>query len=226
MDWQAIALSLRLATSTTLLLVTIGLPLAYWLATTRWRGRFLVEAIVALPIVLPPTVLGYYVLVAIGPHSPLGGFYEWLTGGRLAFSFQGLLLASVLYSLPFAVQPFTAAFRGVDPILIQASLNAGASPWRTFWRITMPLAWHGILAGIVLSFAHTLGEFGVVLMVGGNIPGETRTVSVAIYDQVQTLDYAAAGRTSLFLLAVSFIVLSITYALQRNFRLSPLLNPR
>lgn len=226
MDWTSIALSAKLSACTAVLLLVLGLPIAWWLATTAWRGRIFVEAVVALPLVLPPTVLGYYVLVGLGPRSLLGGWYETLTGSLLPFSFQGLLIASVLYSLPFAVQPFTAAFRGVDPILIQASLNAGASPWRTFWRITMPLAWHGILAGIVLSFAHTLGEFGVVLMVGGNIPGETRTVSVAIYDHVQTLDYTAAGRTSLFLLAVSFVVLSITYALQRNFRLSPLLNPR
>jgi molybdate transport system permease protein len=226
MDWTSIALSARLSACTALLLLLCGLPIAWWLATTRWRGRIFVEAVVALPLVLPPTVLGYYVLVGLGPRSFLGQWYETLTNNLLPFSFEGLLIASVLYSLPFAVQPFTAAFRGVDPILIEASLNAGASPWHTFWRVTLPLAWHGILAGMVLSFAHTLGEFGVVLMVGGNIPGETRTVSVAIYDQVQTLDYAAAGRTSLFLLAVSFVVLSITYALQRNFRLSPLLNPR
>jgi molybdate transport system permease protein len=226
MDWTSIALSARLSACTAVLLLLFGLPIAWWLATTRWRGRIFVEAIVALPLVLPPTVLGYYVLVGLGPRSFLGRWYETLTHNLLPFSFEGLLIASVLYSLPFAVQPFTAAFRGVDPILIEASLNAGASPWSTFWRISLPLAWHGILAGMVLSFAHTLGEFGVVLMVGGNIPGETRTVSVAIYDHVQTLDYAAAGRTSLFLLAVSFVVLSITYALQRNFRLSPLLNPR
>jgi molybdate transport system permease protein len=226
MDWHSIALSARLSAWTAILLLVLGLPIAWWLATTRWRGRIFVEAVVALPLVLPPTVLGYYVLVGLGPRSFLGRWYEAITHNLLPFSFEGLLIASVLYSLPFAVQPFTAAFRGIDPIFIQASLNAGASPWRTFWRITMPLAWHGILAGIVLSFAHTLGEFGVVLMVGGNIPAETRTVSVAIYDHVQTLDYAAAGRTSLFLLAVSFVVLSLTYALQRNFRLSPLLNPR
>ena len=226
MDWNAIVLSAKLSLCTAALLLVFGLPIAWWLATTRWRGRIFAEAIVALPLVLPPTVLGFYVLIGLGPQSLLGGWYEALTKRVLPFSFPGLLIASVLYSLPFAVQPFTAAFRGVDPSLISASLNVGASPWRTFWRVTLPLAWHGILAGIVLSFAHTLGEFGVVLMVGGNIPGETRTVSIAIYDHVQSLDYAAAGRTSLFLLCVSFVVLSITYALQRNFRLSPLLNPR
>ena len=226
MDWNAIALSAKLSLCTATLLLIFGLPIAWWLATTRWRGRIFAEAIVALPLVLPPTVLGFYVLIGLGPQSLLGNWYEALTKRVLPFSFPGLLIASVLYSLPFAVQPFTAAFRGVDPSLISASLNVGASPWRTFWRVTMPLAWPGILAGIVLSFAHTLGEFGVVLMVGGNIPGETRTVSIAIYDHVQSLDYAAAGRTSLFLLCVSFVVLSITYALQRNFRLSPLLNPK
>ena len=226
MDWNAIVLSAKLSLCTATLLLICGLPIAWWLATTRWRGRIFAEAIVALPLVLPPTVLGFYVLIGLGPQSLLGNWYEALTMRVLPFSFPGLLIASVLYSLPFAVQPFTAAFRGVDPLLISASLNVGASPWRTFWRVTLPLAWPGILAGIVLSFAHTLGEFGVVLMVGGNIPGETRTVSIAIYDHVQSLDYAAAGRTSFFLLCVSFVVLSVTYALQRNFRLSPLLNPK
>ena len=218
MDWTAIALTARLAGCTALLLLFAGLPLARWLATTRWRGRVFVEAVVALPLVLPPTVLGYYVLVALGPHSPLGAWYERLAGSRLPFTFGGLLIASSLYSLPFAVQPFTAAFRTVDAHLVEASDNLGASPWQTFWRVVVPLAWPGLLAGMVLSFAHTLGEFGVVLMVGGNIPGVTRTVSVAIYDEVQSLNYAAAGRTSLFLLLVSFLVLSVTYALQRNFR--------
>ena len=218
MDWTTILLTARLSGCTALLLLLTGLPLAWWLATTRWRGRIFIEAVVALPLVLPPTVLGYYVLVALGPHSALGGWYERLAGSRLPFTFGGLLIASSLYSLPFAVQPFTAAFRTVDAQLVEVSRNLGASPWQTFRRVVMPLAWPGLLAGMVLSFAHTLGEFGVVLMVGGNIPGETRTVSVAIYDQVQSLDYAAAGRTSLFLLLVSFLVLSVTYALQRNFR--------
>ncbi len=219
MDWTAIALTARLSGCTALMLLVTGLPLAWWLATTRWRGRLFVEAVVALPLVLPPTVLGYYVLVALGPHGVLGGWYETLAGSRLPFTFGGLLVASSLYSLPFAVQPFTAAFRAVDPRLVEASRSLGASPWHTFRRIVVPLAWPGLLAGMVLSFAHTLGEFGVVLMVGGNIPGVTRTVSIAIYDQVQGLDYAGAGRTSLFLLVVSFLVLSLTYALQRNLRL-------
>ena len=217
MDWQAIWLSLKLAGLTTLILVGLGLPMAWWLATTRRRFKFLVEAVVALPIVLPPTVLGFYVLVAIGPHSPLGQAYTALTGSRLPFSFQGLLLASVLYSMPFAVQPFAAALATVNRHFIEASWCLGVSPLSTFFRVTLPLAWPGILTGIVLSFAHTLGEFGVVLMIGGNLPGVTRTVSVSIYDNVQALDYAAANQTSLLLLLFSFAVLAITYSLQRKF---------
>jgi molybdate transport system permease protein len=216
MDWQAIGLSLRLSACTTLVLVVFGLPLAYWLANTRWRGRFLIEAIVALPIVLPPTVLGFYVLMAIGPLSPLGRSYESLFGHRLPFTFQGLLVASVLYSLPFAVQPFTSGFAAVDRRLVEASWCIGASKLATFFRVALPLAWPGVLAGMVLSFAHTVGEFGVVLMIGGNIPGQTRTVSVSIYDEVQALNYAAANQTSLVLLIFSFAVLAVTYGLQRR----------
>ena len=226
MDWGAIALTARLSACTSVALLILGLPIAWWLANTRWRGRMLVEAFVALPLVLPPTVLGYYVLVALGPRTWLGQAYQKLSGHTLPFSFEGLLVASILYSLPFAVQPFTAGFRSIDPHLVQASLNIGASPWRTFWKVMVPLAWPGIISGMVLSFAHTLGEFGVVLMVGGNIPNATRTVSISIYDQVQSLNYAAATQTSLFLLVASFLVLSITYALQRNFRFTTLLNPR
>jgi molybdate transport system permease protein len=217
MDWSAIGLSLRLAAGTTLLLVAAGLPVAWWLANTRWRGKFLVEAIVALPIVLPPTVLGFYVLMAIGPLSPLGRFYESVVGHRLPFTFQGLLIASVLYSLPFAVQPFTSGFAAVDRRLLEASWCLGESQWATFWRVALPVAWPGVLTGIVLSFAHTLGEFGVVLMIGGNIPGVTRTVSISIYDEVQALQYADANRTALALLVFSFAVLAVTYALQRRF---------
>lgn len=216
MDWQAIWLSLRLAACATLVLLVLGLPLGYWLASTRWRGRFLIEALVALPILLPPTVLGFYVLMAIGPLSPLGQFYESLFGHRLPFTFQGLLIASVLYSLPFAVQPFASGFAAVDRRMLEASWCLGVSRIATFWRVALPLAWPGVLTGIVLSFAHTLGEFGVVLMIGGNIPGQTRTISISIYDQVQALDYAAANRTSLALLVFSFAVLAITYGLQRR----------
>ena len=218
MDWQAIALSVRLATWTAVLLFLFGVPIAAWLAFSRWRFKFLVQSVVALPLVLPPTVLGFYLLVALGPASPLGRAYGAITGGTLPFSFSGLLVASVLYSLPFAVQPFAAAFAAVDRRLIEASWSLGISRPRTFLRVVLPLSRHGIVAGVVLSFAHTLGEFGVVLMVGGNLAGRTRTASIAIYDQVQALDYASAGRTALLLLAVSFVGLAITYGLQRTRR--------
>jgi len=215
-DWSAIVLSLRLAAATTLILLVVGLPLASWLAFSHRRGRWVVDALVALPLVLPPTVLGFYVLVALGPRSPIGRAYETFTGGAIVFSFQGLLVASVLYSLPFAVQPFSAAFAAVDARLIEASWTLGVSRFATFIRVVLPLSVRGLIVGMVLSFAHTIGEFGVVLMIGGNIPGATRTVSISIYDAVQALDYQAAARTSLALLAVSFVILSITYALQRS----------
>jgi molybdate transport system permease protein len=197
-------------------LVAIGIPIAYWVAFSRWKWKFLVEAMVALPIVLPPTVLGFYVLVAIGPASPAGRAYASLFGRGLPFSFEGLLVASVIYSLPFAVQPFSAGFSAVDRRLIEASWCVGVSPATTFTRVVLPLSLPGLVTGMVLSFAHTLGEFGVVLMVGGNVPGVTRTVSISIYDAVQALDYAAASRTSLLLLAVSFAILATTYSLQRS----------
>src|SRR5580765_104934 len=216
MDWTAIALSLRLAASTTAILLALGLPVAYWLTYSRRRWKFLVEAVVALPLVLPPTVLGFYLLLAIGPRSPLGAIYAKLTGGMLPFSFQGLLLASVLYSFPFTVQPVAAAFAGVDRKLLEASWCLGVSRAATFRRVIVPLALPGIATGAILSFAHTLGEFGVVLMVGGNIAGVTRTVSISIYDQVQALNYSAASQTALFLLLVSFAVLAVTYGLQRR----------
>ena len=217
MDWQAIGLSLRLSACTTLLLLAFGLPLAYWLANTRWPGKFFIEAVVALPIVLPPTVLGFYVLMAIGPHSPLGRFYESLFGHRLPFTFQGLLVASVLYSLPFAVQPFTSGFAAVDRRMMEASWCLGVGKLGTFFRVALPLAWPGVLTGMVLSFTHTLGEFGVVLMIGGNLPGGTRTVAISIYDQVQSLNYAAANQTSAALLLFSFTTLVVTYGCQRKF---------
>ena len=216
MDTAALRLSFQLAALTTLALLVIGLPLAHWLATTRWRGRVLVEAVVALPLVLPPTVLGFYLLVAFGPRTGLGRAWAELFGSPLPFSFGGLLVASVIYGLPFAVQPFTAALSRVEPALIEASHSLGVSRIGTFARVSLPLAAPGILAGCVLAFAHALGEFGVVLMVGGNIPGETRTLSIAIFNDVEQLDYAAAGRTSLLLLAVSFVVLVVTYTLQSD----------
>jgi molybdate transport system permease protein len=216
MDLQALRLSLALAAATTVALLVIGLPLAAWLATSRWRFKALIEAVVALPLVLPPTVLGFYLLVAMGPRSPLG--HAWVTafGRPLAFSFEGLLVASILYGLPFAVQPFAASLASVDRRLVEASHSLGASRLRTFLRVSLPLAAPGVLAGAILTFAHALGEFGVVLMVGGNIAGETRTLSISIFDSVEQLDYAAAGQTALFLLAVSFSVLVLTYSLRRR----------
>jgi molybdate transport system permease protein len=216
MDLEALTLSAELAACTTGILLVVGLPLAWWLATSRWRARFLVEAVVALPLVLPPTVLGFYLLTGLGPHSPLGQLFEAVAGHPFPFSFAGLLVASVLYSLPFAVQPFAGALASVDRRFIDASYTLGVSPLATFFRVTLPLAWPGVLAGAVLTFAHTLGEFGVVLMVGGNIPGRTRTLSVAIFDHVEALEYGAAHRTAGLLLAISFAVLALVYALQRR----------
>jgi len=215
-DWQAFALTMELATLVTIVLTVAGLPVAYWITYSRWRWKFLAEAVVALPIVLPPTVLGFYVLLALGPRSPLGRAWQILTGHTLAFTFTALAIGSVLYSLPFAVQPFAASFAAVDARLLAASATLGASRPRTFFRIVMPLSVSGLVTGMALSFAHTLGEFGVVLMVGGNIPGVTRTVSIDIYDKVQALDYAGANATALVLLAICFVVLSLVYATNRK----------
>jgi molybdate transport system permease protein len=216
MDYEALRLSLVLAAVTTVALLVIGLPLAEWLASSRRRWIFLVEAIVALPLVLPPTVLGFYLLFALGPRSPIGHAFESVAGHPFPFSFEGLLVASILYSLPFAVQPFAAALAGVDQRLVEAAHTLGASRLSTFLRVKLPLARNGIVAGSVLAFAHTLGEFGVVLMVGGNIAGQTRTLSIALFDQVEALEYGAAHRTAAFLLALSFGVLVLVYALQRR----------
>jgi len=216
MNWTAIFLTVRLALLVSAALVAIGLPIAYWIAFSRRRWKFLVEAVVALPLVLPPTVLGFYVLVALGRSSPVGRAYQEWTGRTLAFSFEGILIGSILYSLPFAVQPFAAGFAAVDRRLIAASWTLGASRLKTFFRVILPLSAASLVTGIVLSFAHTMGEFGVVLMVGGDIPGVTRTVSIDIFDQVQALDYAAANRTAVGLLIFSFVVLSAVYALNRT----------
>lgn len=225
MDWQAVGLSLRLGVATTVVLVVIGMPIAYWLARSRRPWRPLVEALVALPLVLPPTVLGFYLLLAMGPRGPLGMLWEGATGGRLAFSFEALLIASVISSLPFAVQPFNVAFAAVDRSLLETSWTLGRSGIATFFRIVVPLSAGGILTGMVLTFAHTLGEFGVVLMVGGSIPGETRTLSIVIYDRVQALDYDGAAATALPLLIVSFVVLALTYGL-RGLTVAPWLTRR
>src|SRR5216683_4850511 len=213
---EALWLSMKLAACVAAILLVIGTPLAYWLAFSTWRGKFLLESVVALPLVLPPTVLGFYALVAMGPRGPLGKIWQSLFGHPLAFTFAGLVLASMLYGLPFAVQPLVASFESLDRRLLDASAVLGADRARTFLRIILPLAWPGVLTALVLSFAHTLGEFGVVLMVGGNLPGITRTVSIDIYDRVQALDYASASRTALVLLVISFAVLSAVYGINRR----------
>ena len=224
-DWQAVWLTVRLAAATTIVLLAVGVPIAWWLARSRAPWRPFVEAVIALPLVLPPTVLGFYLLLAMGPEGPLGVLWAGATGGRLVFSFEGLLLASVVYSLPFAVQPFSLAFAAVDRSLLETSWTLGRSGLATFLRVVVPLSAGGILTGMVLSFAHTLGEFGVVLMVGGSIPGETRTVSIAIYDRVQALDYDGAAATALPLLLASFVVLAVTYGL-RGLTIVPWLSRR
>jgi len=216
MDWAAVGLTLKLAALTTLVLAMVGLPLAYWLATSTRRWRPLVDAAVAVPLLLPPTVLGFYFLMSTGPNTPLGRLYAQLFDGTLPFSFTGILVASVLYNLPFAVRPFASGFAAVDRRLIEAARCLGASGPRTFLTVVLPLSWPSVLAGLVLAFAHTVGEFGVVLMVGGNIPGVTRTIALAIYDDVQALDYAAANEASALLLAFAVAVLGVTYSLQRR----------
>jgi molybdate transport system permease protein len=215
-NWQAITLSLRLAASVSIILLVVGLPLAYWVTFSRWRWKFLIEAIVALPLVLPPTVLGYYILVGLGPRNLPGKLWQSWFGHTLPFTFEGLLIASVLYSLPFAVQPFSAGFESVDRRLIEAAWTLGATRVSTFFRVILPLSASGAITGLVLSFAHTIGEFGVVLMVGGNIPGVTRTVSIDIYDQAQAGNYDVANRTAMTLLLFSFVVLSIVYGTNRR----------
>ncbi len=210
MDLTALKVSFLLATATSLCLFLIGIPIGYWLAFTKSRLRLMVEPVVALPLVLPPTVLGFCVLLALGPRSPFGRALQSITGHAFVFTFEGLLVASILYSLPFAVQPFATAFASVDVRLREASFCLGASRASTFFRVVLPLSRRGVLAGLILSFAHTLGEFGVVLMVGGNIPGVTRTASIAIYDAVQALDYTAAFRTSAVLVLLSFGILIAT----------------
>ena len=213
---EALWLSVRLAGCVAAILLMVGTPLAYWLAQTKWRGKFLVESVVALPLVLPPTVLGFYLLVAMGANGPLGKLWTAWFGHTLAFTFLGLVVASVLYSLPFAVQPLAVAFESVDARLLDAAAVLGAGRWRTFREIILPLSIRGVVTAAVLSFAHTLGEFGVVLMVGGNIPGITRTISIDIYDHVQSLDYGAANRMAVALLLISFAVLSSIYAVNRR----------
>ena len=211
MDRDALILSLQLAGWTVLVLLPVGIVLGRVLAWRRFRGKALVEAALALPLVLPPTVLGYYLLVALGSASPLGQLYESVTGRQLVFTFGGLLLASVVFNLPFAIQPMQRAFEGVSREVRDAAACCGLTRWRTLWRIELPLAWPGLISAVVLTFAHTLGEFGVVLMVGGNIPGETRTIAVAIYDRVQAFDEYGAAVMSATLLVVCLAAIGATY---------------
>ena len=214
MDWQALTLSLKLAGATVVVLLPLGIVVARTLAWRRFAGRRLAEAALALPLVLPPTVLGYYLLSAFGTRSPLGRAFESLTGHPLAFSFAGLLLASLVFNLPFAIQPMQRAFEAIGADVRAAAACCGLSPWRIFAEIELPLAWPGVLSALVLTFAHTLGEFGVVLMVGGNIPGETRTIAIAIYDRVQAFDTRAAGMMAAVLLVLSLVAIAIAYSTQ------------
>jgi len=213
---NSLSLSFELAGSVAAILLLLGMPVAYWLAFSNWRGKFLLESVVALPLVLPPTVLGFYALLAMGPRGPLGKLWVALFGHRLAFTFTGLVIASVVYSFPFAVQPLMVSFEAVDRKLLDASALLGAGKWRTFSRIILPLSLPGVITALVLSFAHTLGEFGVVLMVGGNLAGVTHTVSIDIYDRVQALEYGEANRLALLLLAIAFAVLCLVYAVNRR----------
>jgi molybdate transport system permease protein len=220
-DWTALRLSLQLAAWTLLILLPIGIGLGRILAWRRFPGKSLVESLLALPLVLPPTVLGYYLLVALGGTSPIGELYQELTGRQLVFSFAGLLVASILFNLPFAIQPIQRAFEAIPREVRDAAACCGLTGWRTLWRIELPLAWPGILSALVLTFAHTLGEFGVVLMVGGSIPGETRTIAIAIYDRVQAFDVAGAGIMSATLLLISLVAIGSTYFTAGRLRRSP-----
>ena len=217
-DLTALVVTLKLATATTLILLLLGTPLAWWMARTRWRFKFLLEAVVALPLVLPPTVLGFYLLLALGPNGPLGGLMESLGGRPLAFTFAGLVIGSVIYSLPFVVNPLQDAFAAIGRRPLEVAATLRASPFDRFFSVAVPLARPGFLTAAVLGFAHTVGEFGVVLMIGGNIPGETQVVSIAIYDHVEGLEYAHAHSLAGVLLLASFLMLITVYAFNRRFR--------
>jgi molybdate transport system permease protein len=215
-DFAALVVTLKLASTTAVVLLLIGAPAAWWIATTRSRFKLVVESVIALPIVLPPTVLGFYLLTACGPHGALGRAATALGGAPLAFTFEGILLASLLFNLPFAVGPYAAAFAGVDRRLLESARCLGASGAGAFVRVALPLARPGLMAGTLLVFAHALGEFGVVLMVGGSVPGVTRTLSIDVYERVQALDYESAGKTSGALLIASFLLLLSVRALERR----------
>ena len=215
-DFAAILVTLKLAAVTTMILLLLGTPLAWWLARTRWRFKFLLETVVALPLVLPPTVLGFYLLVALGPHGPIGGAFEAIGGSALAFTFSGLVVGSVLYSLPFVVQPLQNAFAGISELTLEAAATLRASPVDRFITVVLPLARPGFITAATLGFAHTLGEFGVVLMIGGNIPGETQVLSIAIYDHVEALEYGSAHWLSAALLLFSIVVLFLVYRMNQR----------
>jgi molybdate transport system permease protein len=216
-DLGPLWLTLRLAGLTTFVLLLIGTPIAWWLACTRWRLKSVVEAVTALPLVLPPTVLGFYLLAVFSPNSPFGGLWLRVTGDTLAFSFTGLVIASVLYSMPFMVQPLQAAFEAVGRPPLEAAATLRASPLDALFTVVMPMAARGYLTAIVLTFAHTIGEFGVVLMVGGNIPGTTKVISIAVYEHVERISYADAHILSGGLLVFSFLVLLFVYVMNRRF---------
>lgn len=211
MDWQALALSVKLASATLLFLLPLGLWLGRWLARTTFSGKAWVEALVVLPLVLPPTVLGYYLLVSLGGASPVGRWAAETFDVRLTFNFTGLLLASIIFNVPFIVQPVQRAFEAIPRNLAEAAAVSGLSSWQTFWRVELPLAWPGVLSAMVLTFVHTLGEFGVVLMIGGSIPGETRTIAISIYDRVQAFDLASADRMALLLLVLSLCAVAASF---------------
>jgi molybdate transport system permease protein len=216
-DWMALSTTLKLAAVTTLVLLIVGTPIAWWLARTKNRVAVVVEAVVALPLVLPPTVLGFYMLVALGPNGFIGGTLQALGWHHLAFTFAGLVVASTLYSLPFMVQPLKDAFAAVGSRMTEAAATLRASPWDSFFSVVLPLSRRGLLTATTLTFAHTVGEFGVVLMVGGNIPGETRVLSIAIYDHAEAMDYASAHVLAGGLLVASFLLLFMVYFLNRRY---------
>jgi molybdate transport system permease protein len=216
--WESLFLTLKLAFITTLLLALIGLPLAQWLNTSKFKLISVIETVFTLPLVLPPTVLGFYLLILLSPTHPPGSWWLTLTGTTLVFSFPGLIITSIIYSLPFAVQPFQAALKTVPEELLNAGSSLGATPWKVWYKLHLPIAWRGITAGLTLAFAHTLGEFGVVLMIGGAIPGVTKVASIALFDEVQTLDYSEAHRFAAILLVISFMLLLTTTLLQKHSR--------
>ena len=217
-DLTALLITLKLAALTTIILLLVGTPVAWWLARSRWRYKFLFEAVIALPLILPPTVLGFYLLIALGPHGPLGGLMQAFGGKPLAFTFSGLVIGSVIYSMPFVIQPLQASFAAIGRRPMEVAATLRASPVDRFFSVAFPLARPGFLSASILGFAHTIGEFGVVLMIGGNIPGETQLVSIAIYEHVESLEYANAHWLSAGLLILSFIMLVTVYGYNRKFR--------